>query len=76
MTNDERFTNAILNFCSGKSYEERMEWICYFLDTIGNLEAAAATGPSYVAHLLFDTSKQIQEHVQKVLNERNYLSSK
>ena len=71
---DERFTNVLLNFCSGKSYEEHMEWICYFLDTIGNLEAAA--GQHLIPLLLFDTSKQIQEHVQKVLNERNYLSDK
>jgi hypothetical protein len=54
---DERFTNAILNFCAGKTYRERMRLIADILTAFGNLEAAGDN--SEVARVLFDAATHI-----------------
>ena len=56
---EERFTNAILNFCAGKTYPERMQLIAGILTAFGNLEAAGDN--SRVARVLFDAATQIEK---------------
>ena len=56
---NERFTNAVLNFCAGKPFHERMQMIAFILDTFGNLEAAGDNPRG--ARVLFDASSQITQ---------------
>ena len=56
---EERFTNAILNFCAGKSFVDRMQLIAGILTAFGNLEAAGDNPQT--ARLLFDAAAQIEK---------------
>jgi hypothetical protein len=59
---NERFRNAILNFCANKTYEERMRLIAGILTAFGDLEAAGDN--STVARVLFDASTKILEGIE------------
>ena len=54
---NERFRNAILNFCANKTYNERMRLIAGILTAFGDLEAAGDNAA--VARVLFDASTKI-----------------
>ena len=56
---EERFTNAILNFCAGKSFADRMQLIAGILTAFGNLEAAGDNLRG--ARVLFDAAAQIEK---------------
>jgi len=56
---DERFRNAILNFCAGKSFSDRMHMIAAILTAFGDLEAAGDNPRA--ARLLFDAATQIEK---------------
>jgi len=55
---DERFANAILNLCAGKSFPQRMQLIAWILDAFGKLEAAGDNPRA--ARVLFDASLAIE----------------
>jgi len=54
---DERFTSAILNFCAGKPFPERMQLLAAILQSFGNLEAAGDNPQA--ARILFEAASQI-----------------
>jgi hypothetical protein len=55
---DERFKTAILNFCAGKTFEQRMHLIAGILSAFGDLEAAGDNPRG--ARVLFSASTRIE----------------
>jgi hypothetical protein len=55
---NERFTAAILNFCAGKNFPERMHLLAGILGAFGDLEAAGNNLRG--ARVLFEASQQLE----------------
>lgn len=56
---EERFKAAILNFCAGKPFPERMQMLAAILSAFGDLEAAGDNPQP--ARVLFDASLKLEE---------------
>ena len=64
---DEKVTNAMLTVATGKSYDQRMRWILYFINKLANLEGAADCNRSFM--ILSDCCKKLEDHIREVEKE-------